>query len=108
MSDTVKLIIAISKHQHEICKQALKDFGGRPITECEFAIAVGTPLDDVKAEIKELRDSWEKDCYHDEAEALNTALKIIDKHIGKAESESKAAGIKGKSCTGATQGRERQ
>ena len=51
------------------------------------AIMNGIPLDDVKAEIRELRDSWEKDCYHDEAEALNIALKIIDKHIGKAESE---------------------
>lgn len=46
-----------------------------------------TVIDDIKLEIKELRDSWEKDGYHDEAEALNTALKIIDKHIGKAESE---------------------
>ena len=45
-------------------------------------------LDDAKREIAELRDSWEKDCYHDEAEALNIALKIIDKHIGK-ESEDK-------------------
>ena len=51
------------------------------------AIMNGIPLDDVKAEIRELRDSWEKDCYHDEAEALNIALKIIDKHIGKVESE---------------------
>lgn len=45
MSDTVKLIIEISKHQYEICKQALKDFGDRPITECEFAIAAGRSLD---------------------------------------------------------------
>lgn len=38
-------------------------------------------IDSIKAEIKELRDSWEKDCYHDEAEALDTALRIIDKHM---------------------------
>ena len=36
-------------------------------------------IEKAKAEIKELRDSWERDCYHDEAEALDTALKIIDK-----------------------------
>jgi len=47
-----------------------------------------TVIEKIKSEIRELRDSWEKDCYHDEAEALNTALKIIDKHIGKAESET--------------------
>lgn len=45
MNDNIKLIIEISEHQYEICKQALKDPKRRPITECEFAIAVGTPLD---------------------------------------------------------------
>lgn len=55
MTDTVKLIVNISKHQYEICKQVLKDFRGRPVTECEFAIAVGTPLDSVKAEITKLQ-----------------------------------------------------
>lgn len=45
MSEKVKLIIEISEHQYEICKQSLKPDRSRPITECEFAIAVGTPLD---------------------------------------------------------------
>lgn len=40
-------------------------------------------LEDIKTEIKETRDRWEKDGYYDEADALNIALKIIDKHIGK-------------------------
>lgn len=81
MSDTVKLIIEISKHQHEICKQALKDFGGRPITECEFAIAVGTPLDDVKAEIEGLRCGQPLRKF-----VVDECLSIID-NIGKAERE---------------------
>ena len=44
-------------------------------------------LEDIKAEITELKDSWELDCYHDEADALNTALEIIDKHISGKESK---------------------
>ena len=38
-------------------------------------------IENIKAEIAKLRDSWETDCYHDEANALNTALKIINKHL---------------------------
>lgn len=47
MDDTIALVVKISKHQYEICKQALKDGRSRPITECEFAIAVGTPLSEL-------------------------------------------------------------
>ncbi len=79
MSDTVKLIVMISKHQYEICKQAVKDFGDRPITECDFAIAVGTPLDDVKAEIRA-----EQGKYSHPLE-IERAIEILDR-IGK-ESE---------------------
>ena len=81
MSDTVKLIIEIPKPMYESVQNGT--YCGTLYKELKN----GIPLDDVKAEIRELRDSWEKDCYHDEAEALNIALKIIDKHIGKAESE---------------------
>lgn len=42
-------------------------------------------LEKIRAEITELRDSYEKDNYHDEADALTTALAILDKN--KAESE---------------------
>ena len=49
--------------------------------------ANATPFDSfiegIKGEITELRDSWELDCYHDEADALNKAVQIIDKHMGK-------------------------
>ena len=44
-------------------------------------------IEDIKAEITEIRDSWETDCYHDEADALDKALKIIDKHISGKENE---------------------
>ena len=37
-------------------------------------------LDKIRAEIARLRDSWEKDNYHDEADALTTALAILDKY----------------------------
>ena len=82
MSDTAKLIIELPK---EIADDIKETYKGNDVLYC--AVKYGTLLDDVKAEIRELRDSWEKDCYHDEAEALNIALKIIDKHIGKVESE---------------------
>lgn len=42
-------------------------------------------LEDIKAEIQSIRSSWEKDNYHDEANALTLALEIIDKHIGGKE-----------------------
>ena len=77
MSDTVKLVIEIPRNEYEYtCERTLSDR-----TFWDDAIRNGILLDNVKAEIRELRDSWEKDCYHDEAEALNIALKIIDKHI---------------------------
>ena len=85
MSDKVKLIIEIPKDYYEIIKHNVENHltDYRPFE----IIGNGIPLDDVKAEIKEHRDSWEKDGYYDEADALNIALKIIDKYIGKAESE---------------------
>ena len=84
MSDKVKLIIEISEHQYEICKQALKNFGDRPITECEFAIAVGTPLDTVKEEIidKAIKDANTGEGFI----FLGRLLRIFDK-IGKERNE---------------------
>ncbi len=83
MNETIKLIIEIPKEMHEALLKGYEEPYSREFSD---VVKNGTPLDTVKAEIRELRDSWEKDCYHDEAEALNIALKIIDKHIGKAES----------------------
>lgn len=90
----MKLIIDIPDKVYEGVKALIAiNFGGRfsgkgLAHDSLRAIKNGVPLDDVKAEIRELRDSWEKDCYHDEAEALNLALKIIDKHVGKESEES--------------------
>lgn len=111
MSDKVKLIVEIPKLMYESVQNGtycgtlyeelkngipLDDDSDRAEVQAYFAGQTygweegrKALLDDVKAEIRELRDSWEKDCYHDEAEALNIALKIIDKHIGKAEREDK-------------------
>lgn len=85
MSDTVKLIVTLNKGQYENLKNIhCGSIGSKMIVN---AVMNGMPLDSIKAEIKEKCDSWEKDGYLDEADALNVALKIIDKHIGKAESE---------------------
>ena len=83
MSDTVKVIIEIPKDKYERCKE--RKLWSYDAEILEGAVAMGIPLDDVKAEIKEKCNSWEKEGYLDEADALNVALKIIDKHIGKAE-----------------------
>lgn len=84
MSDTVKLVIDLSEEQRRMVNMML-DIPPQVENDLISAIRHGTPLseilDKIKGEIRELRDSWEKDCYHDEAEALNIALKIIDKHI---------------------------
>lgn len=88
MSDKVKLIIEIDENTYKDIKKGKVYSSVRDVPqESVLAIAHGIPLDSVKAEIKEHRDSWEKDGYYDEADALNIALKIIDKYIGKAESE---------------------
>lgn len=86
MSDTIKLIVTISKHQHEICKQALKDFGDRPITESEFAIAAGTPLDDLKETIEQDMSYDMFDDYGNKTRIHKELWEILD-NIGKAESE---------------------
>ncbi len=83
MNDTIELVVKISKDQYEICKQVVKDFGCRPITECEFAIAVGTPLDDVKAKIEEMPTDY---CGGYIGLDKNEVLQILD-NIGKAESK---------------------
>ena len=79
MDDTIALVVKISKSQYEICKQALKDPRSRPITECEFAIAVGVPLDKLREEVMEYIDN------------LDIAYEIcgVFDNIGKAESEDK-------------------
>jgi hypothetical protein len=45
-------------------------------------------LEKTIAEITELRDSYEKDNYHDEADALTTALEIFDKYKAESEGEN--------------------
>lgn len=44
-------------------------------------------IDKIRAEITELRDGYEKDNYHDEADALTTALAIYDKYKVESEGE---------------------
>lgn len=78
MTDTVKIIIEIPKAMYESVQNGT--YCGTLYKELKN----GTPLDDVKAEIS----AEAKGTMNDRrAEGLYTALKIIDKHIGKAESE---------------------
>ena len=54
MSDTVKLIIEIPKQAYEFCKTLKSDSDDGIIGICAVnAIANGTPLDEIKAEIAE-------------------------------------------------------
>lgn len=84
MSDTVKLIIEISKEHYEATKKLNKKHpymlaGG------ETAIAHGIPLDDVLAEIREeikALDEGITSYDHDDPWIYKReALEVIDKHI---------------------------
>ena len=81
MSDKVKVVIEIPKEIYERCKEyKLWSYDAETL---EGAVAQGTPLDSVKAEIQE-KSVWYRGQTYD---GLCIALKIIDKYIGKAESE---------------------
>lgn len=86
MSDTVKVIIEISKDIYE-ARQRWVDNPKRMVDEVDIAIANGTPLDDVKAEIKENIATRESNKSMVQNIGLYMALEILD-NIGKAESEA--------------------
>ena len=77
----MKVIIDIPEDYYEIIKYDVNNHltHYRPFE----IIANGTPLDDVKAEIIYYND---KHC-NSEFISVGTVFAIIDKHIGKAESE---------------------
>ena len=82
MTDTVKLIIEIPKEAKQAFDNAYSNDLRGGYYDCGGvigkAIQNGTPLDDVTSRIINLRDSWERDGYEDEAEALNVALRYIN------------------------------
>jgi len=80
MNDTVKLIIEIPKAMYENVQNGT--YCGTLYKELKN----GTPLDDIKAEIEE-KSVWYRGQTYD---GLCMALQIIDKYIGKAESEVKS------------------
>lgn len=87
MSETVKLIIEIPKKDYEAFKELIAiNIGGMRsgkglIYSCLTAVKNGTPLDDVKAEIKALR--YGSDTYK---YAIDDVIEILD-NIGKGDSE---------------------
>ena len=94
MSDTVKLIIEISKEDFEWI-QTHKNITDYQITQMLYKrVMNGTPLDDVKAEIAE---QFETEFLEESTIGMNfglrLALEIID-NIGKVESEDKCNSCK--------------
>lgn len=87
MSDTVKVVIEIPKEvKADIDNGVIR----QNIDKIYLALAHGTPLDDVKAEIQAKYDSipWRNNEYDDGwIEALEWVLFSILDNIGKAESE---------------------
>lgn len=79
MSDTVQLIIEIDKDKYERCKE--RKLWSYDAEILEGAVAMGIPLDDVKAEIV---DKAIKDANGEGFIFLGRLLRIFD-NIGKAE-----------------------
>ena len=92
MSETVKIIVTLSKGQYENLKDI--QFGGIYSRMIFNAVKNGIPLDDVKAEIREksFNHYFEygeyigEDCRKERIIYTDVVLKILD-NIGKAESE---------------------
>jgi hypothetical protein len=90
MSDTVKLIIEIPREKLNIIKN--KMYCGIYDPDLYKAIADGTPLDDVKAEIEKEENIWYHDCEPEndwkkfDVIRVDTVFEILN-NIGNAESE---------------------
>lgn len=93
MSDTVKLIIEISKEDYK----EVKDYGINMFPTVAQVIRNGIPLDDVKAEIEKQierdfafaeTETLKVPCHYGIANGLQNAIRFLD-NIGKAESEDK-------------------
>ena len=82
MSDTVKLIIEISKGSYEQIVEA----GDLDYLEVITAIESGTPLDDVKAEIEQTIKDYDKSGDYRRVRGLWMALEILN-NIGKESEE---------------------
>ena len=95
MSD-IAMVIRLPEETYKEIKKIVRN--GNEMCFIQELIANGTPLEDIKAEIQSIRNSWEKDNYHDEADALTLALEIIDKHIGGKETEGVISEKKVREC----------
>ena len=93
MSDTVKLIIEIPEevYIHFLSRYKYQGTNDIGLSECEnvgVAIKNGTPLDDVKAEIEEMRIKFMEQggVYEHSAYGLDYAIVLLD-NIGKESEE---------------------
>lgn len=91
MSDTVQLIVTLSKGQYEHLKELnCGSIGAKIIFK---AVQRGIPLDDVKAEIEQLNpvdygSMFSYESHNGARDMQGDILNILD-NIGKAESEDK-------------------
>ena len=84
MSDKVKLIIEIPKSDYKaICEN--KEDSIIAHDTCRRIANNGIPLDDVKAEMKDLIEQYKE--YRYANTYISLCIKILDRIIGKAESE---------------------
>ena len=92
MSDTVKIIVELSKGQYEHLKDT--QYGGIGARMIFNKVVKGKPLSDVLAEIKEeiqekldncKEYGWEEESRDDVIKAYTEVIEIIDKHISKEE-----------------------
>lgn len=92
MSDTVKLIIEIDKRAYKACQELRTNNDDGIIGLCAVnAIAKGTPLDDIKAEIEKLNSvdygsMFSYESHNGARDMKRDILDIIDS-IGNSESQ---------------------
>lgn len=89
MSDTVQLIVTLSKGQYEHLKNI--QYGGIAARIIFNAVKNGIPLEDVKAEIDKQEFAHHQGLTHwymTPSEVKSVVFEILD-NIGKAESEDK-------------------
>jgi len=68
---------------NELFERELRNISINDVSLADYVKENYVPMSvivDIKAEITYFRDGWKKDGYDDEADALDKALEIIDKH----------------------------
>ena len=90
----MKLIINIDEDDYEMCKIANEatSVRVRVSDNLRYAIANGTPLDDIKAEIEQLNpvdygSMFSYESHNGARDMKNDIINILDKHISRKDGE---------------------